>query len=285
MHKKMKHALFILFFYPLLHADDAVESRIVEQPIITVWVHGSRLLSIIKEKHESPPGMKLAKKLPHRYRLKAVAHLLSSVAPEEFPLDDFYTFGWNGKVDPKARRAASSTLYQELKKLIQHYEETGIIPKLKIITHSHGGNVALYLSEIVQEFNDSVFHVDELILLACPVQKATEAYIQSPIFKKIYSIYSNKDFLQIADPQVVQSGPVKWVLGAKPVKKLIFSERLFPPQPNLIQAQILFSQAWLSAPTHIDFLIDDAFILQLPDVLEQMKTSGNTKEQLVIKIS
>jgi len=41
--------------------------------------------------------------------------------------------------------------------------------------------------------------IDELILLGAPIQRQTERYVASPIFKKIYNFYSRSDHVQKKD--------------------------------------------------------------------------------------
>ena len=40
-------------------------------------------------------------------------------------------------------------------------------------------------------------------MMACPVQAKTMECIKDPMFKRIYSLYSSLDFVQILAPQMV----------------------------------------------------------------------------------
>ena len=114
----------------------------------------------------------------------------------------YYTFGWNGVVHLYTRyEEAKNLLYQlciELKRL----RATGIDPKIKIIAYSHGGNVALNLAA-VQDDDPSLliepFVVDELIMFATPVQRATDYLVGRDMFKKVYHFYSCNDGIQTLD--------------------------------------------------------------------------------------
>jgi len=60
----------------------------------------------------------------------------------------FYTFGWSGILSLTKRRNDALRLYNALSEELKHYREMGINPKIRIIVHSHGGNVALNLGTI-----------------------------------------------------------------------------------------------------------------------------------------
>lgn len=119
-------------------------------------------------------------------------------------LDDhyLYTFGWNGLLSWSKRYKESEFFYEELHKELDRLAALGIYPSIRIITFSHGGNVALNIS-IVKEKDTKPRNrdliVDELIMLAVPVQAETDQQIASPFFKKIYHCYSNEDNIQTMD--------------------------------------------------------------------------------------
>ena len=114
--------------------------------------------------------------------------------------DLYYTFGWNGLLSQTKRYQAARIFYQELKDELAQLKLLGIIPTLRIITYSHGGNVALNLPAIAFERDEHVpFVVDELVLLGMPVQTETDFLICDPLFKKIYHIYSDADVVQSLD--------------------------------------------------------------------------------------
>ena len=84
--------------------------------------------------------------------------------------------------------------------------------------------------------------VDELILLACPVQEKTKHLIVDDCFTKVYSFYSDGDIIQIIDPQGLYKN--------SKAKKLL-SERTFDQHAKLYQAQVEMNGRSLM---HIDFL-------------------------------
>lgn len=60
----------------------------------------------------------------------------------------FYTFGWSGLVSQYRRRYEAVRLYNHLVEESEKFERQGITPKIRLIAHSHGGNVCLNLAAI-----------------------------------------------------------------------------------------------------------------------------------------
>ena len=112
----------------------------------------------------------------------------------------FYTFGWNGRLDHKKRVRAAQDLYNALTKELEtvKQEKPNSKIKIEILAHSHGGNVALNLAQSEKKSQQNLC-IDKLILLGTPIQSKTKIYVNSPIFKKIYNIYSTGDAIQTLD--------------------------------------------------------------------------------------
>lgn len=115
-------------------------------------------------------------------------------------MSSYYTFGWSGILSHKMRYRESYVFYQELKKELEALKKQNIIPKIRIIGYSHGGNIALNLALIKREnFPNDTWQVDELILLGVPLQKVNAYEAYHGFFKKIYNIYSPGDYVQCLD--------------------------------------------------------------------------------------
>lgn len=173
-----------------------------EHPPVTIWVHGTKLTPtfICKNFFYRKIGMQPARDYEEKYHKRTIAELLCQTSPEQYALDQFYFFGWNGKLCFNERKAAATELYNAILELIGAYQEQHKVkPEIRIITHSHGGNVVLNLAE-VQDAHHPIM-VDELIMLGCPVQTETKHLIEADCFRKIYSFYSGTDIFQIIDPQ------------------------------------------------------------------------------------
>jgi len=217
-------------------------------PVVTIWVHGTR-------SHESLPTplARVAKKVakgvaggdPGLYHVSKFnpehyealrASVLGTTAPILFPQEYMYSFGWSGNLNLQARKNASQELFVHLKQL--HYEileKTGLAPEFILIAHSHGGNVVLHLAEI-KDPDGFELTVTKAILLACPVQKDTSHLVDSSLFKRIYSLHSHTDMIQVIDMQGIKR--------KKRSEKPLFSERHFESHPKLVQAQI----RWKNSP-------------------------------------
>lgn len=114
----------------------------------------------------------------------------------------FYTFGWDGSLSQKSRLSSAKILYSSLLNEISKIKNTLNLKdkdlEIILIGHSHGGNVLLNLAKINNEINGNL-KIDTLILLGTPVQSETEELINDEIFRKIYSLYSTDDMVQIID--------------------------------------------------------------------------------------
>lgn len=266
--------LYIMFFpaYTIKKQPDQIqiiqpasplsgETKQDTSPAITIWIHGTRLLpkGVLANFSFSKPGLNLVNEYDTKYHIRTIAETLITIDPAHFPRETFYIFGWSGKLDTKERKKAAKILNNELKKVIKKYRKKyGVNPTIRIITHSHGGNVALNLAAIKKNC-DTIISIDELILLACPVQEKTKNLTKNPMFKNIYSLYSTLDFIQVLDPQG---------LHKKRVQAKLFSERTFQPHKTLIQAKIKINKR---NPAHIEFIMRN-FLSTLPKLLNELRT-------------
>lgn len=226
----------------------------------TIFVHGTLFgLSWLVRLLDCPLGLTLAEEQGDKYVLGRIPYLLNAAAPLMFPLNKFYLWGWHGELSFDGRKEASHELYHAIKPI------NG--PKT-IIGQSHGCNVALNLAKISQQHRDKDFAIDLLILLSGPVQEANSHLVSSPIFKKVFSLYSAADLLQVLDPQGLYAETQKLKKKTK-----FFSEKLFKPAPNLVQAEIIIND---KSPSHLDF-ITAKFIKYLPDIIELLDDATKDK--------
>lgn len=172
--------------------------------IITVYVHGTLFnwrnilakIPVAADLAYVPDGLTLVKDLGKNTVARKMATLFCKEDPNRFVYSDFYAFGWSGKLSFDERQRAAQGLVQELQRVVSEYVKIhGIQPTIRIVTFSHGGNVALNMAQFLPK--DMVV---ELILIACPVQTDTEEFVLSDNFSKVYLIYSHKDIIQIIDP-------------------------------------------------------------------------------------
>jgi hypothetical protein len=240
----------------------------IECPRVTVYVHGTHFWfnRFFKKYTFCPQGLHQASTLSENYVYRwLVADTLTSTDPAQFPFDHFYIYSWSGLLSYEAREQAALKLYAELKKLVVNYQNKyGVAPQICLITHSHGGNVALNLAKIKEAELDFCIH--KLIMLAVPVQKRTEHFIKDAMFKQVYSFHSRFDAIQILDPQGMYQRTDEE--KANKTKVPLFSQRLFEPHPNLIQAKIKFEHI---GPFHISFILS-TFLTKLPTMLNSFNS-------------
>lgn len=229
-------------------------------PYITVWVHGSRVFKPFDEHIHATPhqGMQTMASLTKKHHIKKLAQILADADPVKYPFEHFYAFGWAGDLSFKVRHDEAARLHSELEKLVAIYtKKYGHTPFIRIITHSHGGNVALNLATI--EHPNKEWFINEAILLASPVQHMTEKLVASPLFGKIYSFYSTFDTSQVMDPQ----GLYKERLHGD---KKLFSQRRFPDHTSLIQIKFRINKHGVP---HIGF-ISERFIKRMPAIINYL---------------
>jgi len=145
----------------------------------------------------------------------------------------YYTYGWSGLLSQKSRRIESIKFYNKLSTEIEKLKQSGINPKIRIIAHSHGGNLVANIAAITlrQAQGDrelkttkqmqnlisslpskknakkkwyykptsAISKIDELILFGTPIQPETDYLFSSATFKKVYNFYSEADVIQTLD--------------------------------------------------------------------------------------
>lgn len=249
--------------------------------MITIFIHGTLppkavcKLPILDKFFFCPLGLTLAKNLDlcaeEVYHLAQVPFTLEKADPEEFNSDKFYLFGWSGKLSHRERVKAAHELYDHIKNLK--------LEKIRIISHSHGGNVALNLKTVSDLNGDNLFSVEELILLACPVQKHTSELIKSSIFKKKYVFHSHADILQILDPQGLHNlfdNLKEYKIEIRP----LFSERHFEKHTSIIHINMFKSNRPLM---HIEFLLEK-FLNFLPKALKIANSREHFQQEISIDL-
>ena len=239
-------------------------------PPINIWIHGTFFFPnyMLPKFFYCPTGLNLATVLDTSYHHRLIAQTLAEADPERFPLKTFYLFGWSGKLSFSAREKAARELYTALKKLIAKYEKKyNQKPFIRIITHSHGGNVVLNMEELQNSADD--IHIAELILLACPVQERTKRLAQDErLFPKIISLFSTLDTMQVLDPQGLYQKEIHEIQKQYEKRRTpLFSEREFEPHSNLTQVKLKISERGLF---HIEFMLK-RFLRMMPTILDEIR--------------
>lgn len=247
---------------------------------VTIFVHGTLppspvlKIPVVNNFFFCPLGLTRSADFDAKYHTAQIIALLCETDPHQFDKEHFYTFGWSGFLKFTERKKAAQELYNHLRLLKRRYEAESINPHFKLITHSHGGNVALYLAPLAEADGDAAVTIDELILLACPVQVDTESYVNDAVFRRVYSVHSHHDILQVLDPQgihiVVESlKHYGFEFTVKHLKRMgpLFSERHFIAAPHVIQLNVRYPNRELF---HVEFLFP-AIVKKLPELINKMK--------------
>lgn len=241
--------------------EEDISEKNPKAPNVTIWVHGTCLwpFRVFKKYWNKNPTLIKVSSLKKGYYLRKVAETLSR-ASSDYPLEDFYFLRWSGKLSVSEREEGASHLYGEIVKLLEKYKKAyETRPKLTVITHSHGGNVALNLSNIKDK--DPEVKIDNLILLACPVQKHTRECVSDNMFGNVYSFYSSIDLIQVLDPQGLHYH--RSCNCRKPKGEPIFSGRNFPSHSKLFNVKMKINGRGI---WHNQFLSKE-FIATLPQVI------------------
>ena len=232
---------------------------------VTIFIHGTTFSGISRLVFHNSTRRGI-----YRYTFgittgrERLAKVLHDADPKQFSAESFYKYYWSGHLGFEDRKKAAEDLCSYLRK------HTG---KITLIAHSHGCNVALYLAELAKK--EPSLSIERLVLLAPPVQEATQELIHSSVFKKVYSFYSTGDLIQIADPQGMYSKT------KKENRESFFSKRTFNKASNLIQARVLYDR---QSHGHGAFILPRFFkrIPQLLEVLDQAHVKG--KDHIVVTI-
>jgi hypothetical protein len=227
-------------------------------PAITIFVHGTQSfikyipIQFLHQLTECTPG--LHKALGQQCIYLNVAEYINASDPKIFDIDHFYLFGWPGTLSFEEREHQAHILFEQLNELVARYQQAyGQTPQIRIITHSHGGNIALHLAKIKPE---PMWHVDQLIMMGCPVQDETKHLAASPLFKNAYSLYSRDDMIQVADMQGLYN---------KNATSLM-SGRIFPASPNLSQVKLKIDGRSVG---HMEVILPH-FLKQLGSIIDEI---------------
>jgi len=256
-----------------LHIDVPATKNIVrisdDPPPITIWVHGTLMFRkpIYHHIFDNKSCLMPVVSFPHDHHFRLLASAIAEHDPEHFPLEEFYIFGWSGKLQNYERKDAAHKLFHEITALRAHYKEKyGCEPIIRIIAHSHGGNVVLNMAKI--KAIHEPFRIKSLILLACPVQEKTMHLISTYMFERVYSLYSSLDMIQILAPQFKRTCNTKCLNSRHKRHYCIppFSSRLFPAYSHITQTKIKINDFPIS---HTRFSTKE-FTALLPTILQKL---------------
>lgn len=202
---------------------------------ITIFVHGTYLMRKVLQYSSCrpliycPQGLTLAKNLPAHYHFYKMAHGCVACDKNSYSVDQFYVFGWESEhVNDDTRNKSAKILVEQMYEVIvDYYVRHDVIPKVRLIGYSHGGNVILHTANYIPLYADLQDVEIEAWLFGTPVQVVNHDLVNSECFNAIYSIYSKKDIVQKIDPQGLRH--------RKLTKKHFWSDRTFCEYSRSIQ--------------------------------------------------
>lgn len=112
-------------------------------------------------------------------------------------------FIWPEGLSTRYRELAGKKLYEAIKDLKSTKPNENKF--IKIIAHSHGGNVVAEAVRYAKKSNDDTFKIDEVVFLEVPIYTVTEEAInmqdkdKTYYIDKIYNVISGKDGVQVVD--------------------------------------------------------------------------------------
>lgn len=178
-----------------------ISSVYASVPTVTIFVHGSQNMTKLLPSNiwYCKKGLHHISDLPDDSCFVKDAILLQQADCNFFSVEHYYTFGWSGKISFTLREIAGQELFNDLQKLLEKYKaDYKIYPKIRFVTHSHGGNVVLNMLNLFPVVNDGIVNL-EVVMLACPVQKVTEELIEHTAITRSYIMYSTFDLIQLLD--------------------------------------------------------------------------------------
>ncbi len=202
---------------------------------ITIFVHGTYLMrkflqySPCRPLMYCPQGLTLAKHLPSHYHFYKMAYGCQACDPLLYSADQFYVFGWESEhVNDATRNKSAKILVEQMYEVVvDYYIKHNVIPKIRLIGYSHGGNVVLHTANYLSYYADMQDVQIEAWLFGTPVQVISHDLVNSDHFSAIYSIYSKKDIIQKIDPQ--------GLINRKITKNHFWSDRTFCPNSRCVQ--------------------------------------------------
>jgi len=206
---------------------------------ITIFVHGTYIMRKILQyspcRHlmYCPQGLSLAKNLPKHYHFHQIARGCVTCDNSSYSMDQFYVFGWESEhVNDAARNKAAKKLVEQMSEVVvDYYIQYDVIPKVRLIGYSHGGNVVLHTANYLPLYADMHDVEVEAWIFGTPVQVISHDLVNSEHFSSIYSIFSKKDIVQVIDPQGLRNRKI--------TKKNFWSNRTFHESSRCIQVDFM----------------------------------------------
>jgi len=227
---------------------------------VTIWVHGLKLFGTYKR----GLGLHRSSEFKRRNSLTRVMEALQASYDDPFSREHVYGFIWSAEFSLKGREKAAADLNMAIEKLAEqyHFGKPGA-PKLRVVGFSEGVNVVLSLAKYK---HPGAYEVDELILLAGPVQYSTAYLVHDDLFHHVFNLYSTGDYVQLIDIQKIYD---------LDCTHPILTTRRFCDAPNLIQIKARTNG---HAMGHFGFN-SQKFVVMLAPMIDQLNQWLSEKQK------
>lgn len=201
----------------------------------------------------------------------------------------FYTFGWSGRLCGKHRRAEALKLYDAILAEKDRLAKEKKLPvEVHLLAHSHGCNVVLNLDSAEKEREEELC-IDKAVFFGGPVQSETEELVKSKVFKRIYHVFSEGDFIQRLDFVSTKDRFSRRIFGTNKKKTFKLPKNLLQMNVELAKYHPFHYELWLwgrkrfpyflyrkRVPTHpIPLAVFTPIIIALADSVDWDAAQGN----------
>ncbi len=236
-----------------LYGNSEITKHKTAKPYVTIWVHGLKVFGTNK----CGLGLHHSSEFKRRNSLRRVMNALQETYADTFSKEHVYGYIWSAEFSLKGRETAADDLNKTIEKLSEefHFGQPGARADLRLIGFSEGVNVVLSLAKYK---HPGTYRVDELVLLAGPVQYSTSYLVHDELFKNVFNLYSSGDYIQLISPQQIYD---------LDCTNPILTTRRFSDAPNIIQVKARTNG---HAMGHFGFN-SPKFVVMIDPILDQLK--------------
>lgn len=169
----------------------------------------------------------------------------------------YYLFGWTGVLSQKRRRIEAMRFFNQLSEEVDMFRQLGFNPKIRLLTHSHGGNLCLNLAGFFHSLDN---HDDQLEFFS--------NYSISSIIKKFFTEAISTSF----EKEVAISKKGQKRFDYYPEKKDLFVDELIMFGTPLQEETILFIESPFFGKVYN--IYSDADLIQGMDYVSTVKSQS-----------
>ncbi len=132
------------------------------------------------------------------YQFVPAYHSFTELYTNDTEEQIYFLFGHLGLLCQQYRADAGIELYNHLTDTVAELKKQYKHVRVRIVSHSHGGNIALNLAR-AERLHKRNLVVDDLIMYGAPIQVETASYAYDPLFVRVINCYSEGDSIQSND--------------------------------------------------------------------------------------